>query len=104
MLRKGDWKYLYFTGDVPLLFNLRDDPGELRNLAGRPETATIQKELHQHLTSLVDPDAVTHRAFEAQKRVLTKMVATMTRDEFCNEISGRLGKAQAWVLTDRYYS
>jgi len=104
MLRKGDWKYLYFTGDVPLLFNLKDDPGELRNLAGRPETATIQKELHQHLTSLVDPDAVTHRAFEAQKRVLTKMVATMTRDEFCNEISGRLGKAQAWVLTDRYYS
>jgi choline-sulfatase len=104
MLRKGDWKYLYFTGDVPLLFNLKDDPGELRNLAGKQETAAKQKELHQHLTSLVDPDAVTRRAFDAQERVLTKMVAKMKRDEFYDEISGRLGSAQAWVLTDRHYS
>jgi choline-sulfatase len=103
MLRKGDWKYLYFTGDVPLLFNLKDDPGELRNLAGRPETAAVQGELHQHLTSLVDPDAVTRRAFETQERVLMKMVHEMKRDEFYDEISGRLGAAQARVLTDRYY-
>jgi choline-sulfatase len=103
MLRKGDWKYLYFTGDVPLLFNLKDDPGELRNLAGRPETAAIQKQLHQHLTSLVDPDTVTRRAFDAQERVLMNMVRNMKRDEFYEEISGRLGRAQAWVLTSRHY-
>jgi choline-sulfatase len=103
MLRKEDWKYLYFSGDVPLLFNLKDDPGELRNLAGRPETAAIQKELHGRLTSLVDPDAVTRRAFDAQERVLMKMVREMKRDEFYQEISGRLGSAQAWVLTSRHY-
>jgi choline-sulfatase len=103
MLRKGDWKYLYFTGDEPLLFNLKDDPGELRNLAGKPETAAIQKQLHGHLTSLVDPDAVTRRGFAAQERVLMKMVKSMKRDEFYDELVGRLGSAQAWVLANRYY-
>jgi choline-sulfatase len=103
MLRKGDWKYLYFTGDVPLLFNLRQDPGELRNLAGKKETAAIQKELHQQLTSLVEPDAITRRAFDAQQRVLLNMVKNMKREEFYEEIRGRLGGAQAWVETNRYY-
>ena len=37
MIRKGDWKYIYFAGDQPLLFNLKNDPGELRNLAGEPQ-------------------------------------------------------------------
>ena len=103
MLRKEDWKYLYFTGDEPLLFNLKDDPAELRNLAGKPETAAIQKELHRRLTSLVDPDAVTRRAFDAQERVLMKMVKSMKRGEFHDEIVGRLGSAQAWVLANKYY-
>jgi hypothetical protein len=31
------------------------------------------------------------------------MVKQMKRDEFYEEISGRLGRAQAWVLTDRHY-
>jgi len=103
MLRKGDWKYLYFSGDDPLLFNLKDDPGEFMNLAGRPDTAAIQKQLHQHLLSLVAPDAVTRRAFDAQDRVLMNMVKTMKRDEFYDEIVGRLGTAQAWVLANKYY-
>ena len=104
MLRKGDWKYFYFTGDVPLLFNLKDDPGELRNLAGKPETAAVQKELHRHLTSLVDPDAVTRRAFDAQQRVLMNMVRSMKRDEFYDEISDAGERTSLWVLTDRHYA
>jgi choline-sulfatase len=103
MIRKGEWKYLYFTGDLPLLFNLKTDPEEHVNLAGRKDTAAIQKELHGHLTSLVDPDAVTRRAFAAQERVLMKLVKEMKREEFYEEIVGRLGTAQAWMIANRYY-
>ncbi len=103
MIRKAGWKYLYFTGDEPLLFNLQNDPGEFRNLAGKPESAAVQRELHAHLTSLLDPDAVTERAFAEQERRLTKMVSKMTPKEFHDEIVGRLGPAQAGVLTMKYY-
>jgi choline-sulfatase len=103
MIRKGDWKYLYFAGDEPLLFNLKDDPGEFRNLAGEKSAAAIQKELHGILTGLLDPDAVSDRAFREQERVLNQMVARMKPEEFYDEIVGRLGDAQAHVLTRRYY-
>lgn len=103
MIRKGDWKYIYFSGDVPLLFNLKDDPGEFRNLAGSKTTAAIQKELHGILTGLLDPDAVSERAFAEQERVLGEMVRRMKPEEFYDELVGRLGKAQARVLTRKYY-
>ena len=103
MIRKGDWKYLYFAGDRPLLFNLKDDPGELRDLAGKPETAAIQRELDARLKSLVDPDAVSERAFAEQERRLEAMVRRMSASEFYDEIEGRLGAAQARVMTNRHY-
>ncbi|MFB3825182.1 MAG: sulfatase-like hydrolase/transferase [Bryobacteraceae bacterium] len=101
MIRKGDWKYIYFTGDDPLLFNLKDDPGEFHNLAGKAQD--VRKELHGILTSQLDPDAVTERAFAEQERVLDNMVRTMKPDEFYEEIVGRLGPAQARILTNRHY-
>ena len=33
MIRDGDYKYTFWAHDVPELYNLRNDPGELRNLA-----------------------------------------------------------------------
>lgn len=103
MIRKGDWKYLYFSGDEPLLFHLKEDPGELRNLAGRSETKEIQRELHKLLLSVVDPDRVTDAAFRKQRRILEEMVRAKTRDEFYETLVGRLGKAQASVLTAQFY-
>jgi choline-sulfatase len=103
MIRKGEWKYLYFTGDRPLLFNLQEDPGELRNLAGKAETKAIEQELHARLTKLVDPDQVTARAFVAQERVLAEMVRKMKPADFHDELEPRLGAAQARILTDLHY-
>jgi choline-sulfatase len=37
MIRRGEWKYNYFTHDMAELFNLKEDPDELRNLAALPE-------------------------------------------------------------------
>ena len=103
LIRKGDWKYIYFTGDDSLLFNLKDDPGELRNLAAAPEHAAKKRELHAHLTSLLDPDSVTDMAFAEQERRLAGMVKRMSKNEFQEELVGRLGSAQARALTAKYY-
>jgi choline-sulfatase len=104
MIRKGDWKYLYFSFfGANLLFNLREDPGELNNLAGRPETAAIEKEMHETLTSLVDPDAITLRAFEKQDEFLEKIVKSHDANAFYQLIAGRLGQGQAVLITCQHY-
>lgn len=103
LVRKGGWKYLYFTGDEPLLFNLKDDPGEFHNLAGKPGAVAVQEELHGILTSLANPDAVTAAAFQKQRRVLQQMLKTRSKQEFYQTIVGRLGKAQASAIATQHY-
>jgi len=103
MIRKGDWKYLYFTADEPLLFNLREDPGEFHNMANDKRHAHVRQELHAHLASLVDPDAITDAAFRRQEEVLRGLVKKGSRQQFYETIVGRLGSAQARALTDRHY-
>ena len=49
MIRKGDWKYNFYTGDVNELYNLKVDPLELNNLIDKPKYADIQKELNAQL-------------------------------------------------------
>ena len=44
MIREGDYKYTYWTDDIPELYNLRPDPKEMHNLAGVAEyQATINR-------------------------------------------------------------
>jgi len=104
MIRRGEWKYIYFSwyGDT-LLFNLKEDPGEMNNLADNPAHASKVRELHGLLTSLVDPDKVTEAAFRKQHQVLMKMVQEKTPDEFFHALRGRLGRGQATALTRKYY-
>jgi choline-sulfatase len=103
MIRKGDWKYFYFTGDRPLLFNLKDDPGEFHDLADDKTYADLRRELHAQLASLLDPDKVTEQAFLEQERRLMATVKKMTAGEFYDELVGRLGEAQARIQTMKYY-
>jgi choline-sulfatase len=37
MMRSGDYKYSFWVNDMPELYNMRDDPKEMRNLAILPE-------------------------------------------------------------------
>jgi choline-sulfatase len=99
MIRKGDWKYIYFSWHDSLLFNLKDDPGEFRNLSGKPEYSSIEGELHGILTSLIKPDEITERAFQAQEAMLKKRFAEMGTEKFYQEMESRLGKGQARTLT-----
>ncbi len=102
-IRKGQWKYIYFTGDEPLLFDLQQDPGEFTNLAKEPGYAEVRKELHGLLTSLVDPDAVTTAGFRRQEEVMRRLVRERSQEEFYRMLVGRLGTMQARLLTRRAY-
>ncbi len=103
LIRKGDWKYIYFSWYEPLLFHMKDDPGELHNRAADPAAAPVLRELHGILTSVLDPSAVTLRAFEEQDRRLAALVRTSTATSFRKVLESRLGRGQAAVLTSKYY-
>jgi choline-sulfatase len=104
MIRKAQWKYIYATGYEPLLFDLRSDPGEKNNLAGKPQTGEVQKELHSELLRLVpDPDRVTEQAFAAQQGLLERLIRESTRQEFYDALRSRLGAGQARVLANQFY-
>ncbi|MHA1680995.1 MAG: sulfatase-like hydrolase/transferase [Promethearchaeota archaeon] len=69
MVRRGDWKYVYHnkiggkTGGERELFNLRDDPGELNNLAGNDKYAENLLELHALIVKELgeEPDNIEKR-------------------------------------------
>jgi choline-sulfatase len=52
MVRRGDWKYCHYTDDTPELFNLRDDPQEMRNLAVSPAWRGQRDELRSLIIGL----------------------------------------------------
>jgi hypothetical protein len=56
MLRRGPWKYIAYVGYEPMLFDLANDPDEVRNLASaRPE---VVREMDSQLRKIVDYPAV----------------------------------------------
>lgn len=66
MLRRGDWKYIVHVGEWVQLFNLKDDPWEIHNLADeRPETVA---EMDALLRGIVDYEEVDARAKAYDKR------------------------------------
>ncbi|MBN2413750.1 sulfatase-like hydrolase/transferase [candidate division KSB1 bacterium] len=101
MVRKGDWKYIYFSFYDDLLFNVREDPYELNNLANAPEAQEIKKELYGILTSLLDPDKVTLEAFEVQGRKLKEIADPRTEDELTEYLTSRLGEGQARLVAKK---
>jgi arylsulfatase A-like enzyme len=49
MIRTGDWKYNLYLKNGAELYNLKDDPGEINNLAGNPQFAAVEKDLRARL-------------------------------------------------------
>ena len=98
MVRKGDWKYIHFSWYDDLLFNVRKDPGEFNNLIDKPETSAIQAELKDIMYSLVNPEAVTAQAFDAQQKILDSFAEGMNEDELFDMLKGRLGNGQARIV------
>ncbi len=63
VIRDKHYKYIYFNGLHPLLFDLSNDPSELNNLADDPDYANIMLEYAQKLLSwrmMNDERTLTH--------------------------------------------
>ena len=50
MIRRGPWKLVHTHGRPPALFNIDDDPREMRDLAEEPECAAVRRELTERVT------------------------------------------------------
>jgi choline-sulfatase len=72
MVKQGNYKYIHVTGHKPQLYNLSDDPKEWNNLAGQPEYADIEANLHALLMANFDPDNIEARVQDslARRRVI----------------------------------
>src|SRR5690606_27761558 len=67
MLRQGRWKYHYYVGHPPELFDLEADPDELQDLASDPAVADILAQLEATLRRICDPEAIDRQAKADQR-------------------------------------
>ncbi|MBF0277484.1 MAG: sulfatase-like hydrolase/transferase [SAR324 cluster bacterium] len=58
MVRKEEWKLIYFLGHRCQLFNLKEDPEELHDLGEDPHYQNIQDELKHLVLEDWDPDQI----------------------------------------------
>lgn len=70
MLRRGRYKYIHYHGFDPELYDIQDDPEELRNLALDPSMAGLLREFHQLLGGFVDPAGADTDAKTDQARMI----------------------------------
>lgn len=72
MIRHGRFKYIYHAGYRPELFDLAADPGETRDLAELPESRPALDDCEKALRALLDPEAVSARAFADQNALIAR--------------------------------
>ncbi len=66
MLRNARWKYNYYPGYAPELYDMIDDADELIDLGESATHADIRAQCHAQMLTLVDPEVANRRAFADQ--------------------------------------
>ena len=72
MIRRDRWKYVHYVGYPPQLFDLASDPDELKDLADKPEAASVRADCEAMLREILDPEAVNALAFSDQAVTIAK--------------------------------
>jgi choline-sulfatase len=67
MIRDGKWKYVYYVGEVPQLFDLEADPQEACDLGTSADHGAVLARCEAKLRAIVDPEAVNTQAFRDQQ-------------------------------------
>ncbi len=66
MLRRDNWKLVYYPEYPAQLFDLQTDPGEENDLGGSKAHASILTDLLDAMREIMDPDKTNERAFKDQ--------------------------------------
>jgi choline-sulfatase len=72
MIRHGQWKYIHYATLPPMLFDLKNDPHERRDLGRDPAHAAVIAECEQALREVVNPEAADQLAKSDQKAVIAR--------------------------------
>jgi choline-sulfatase len=67
MLRRARYKYNYYVGAPPQLFDLQEDPDELNDLSTVAEHRPLLQDFERELRALLNPEAVDAQARADQK-------------------------------------
>ncbi|WP_310831429.1 sulfatase-like hydrolase/transferase [Paenibacillus pedocola] len=70
MLRDEHYKYIHYVDYPPQLFNLKDDPDELEDLAGDPSYEDVIRRFEEQLAEMLDPQEINSKAKKDQVRRL----------------------------------
>ncbi len=77
MVRWQQWKYVYYVGHTPQLFDMNADPQELNNLAmlgvNDPAVQEALIEGEARLRQICDPEAVNDQCFADQRRRIAEL-------------------------------
>ena len=87
MLREGDWKYIAYPGFEPQLFNLADDPDEIRNRASMDPGVT--KRMDTKLRRIVDYEEVHQRCMRYNKASFRRWRAEARAGKYSTTEYGR---------------
>lgn len=70
MVRKGDWKLIHYHDFAPELFDLKNDPEEITNLANTPAYSKNLAEMEAELKKICDPKTMNDLAFADQDAMI----------------------------------
>ena len=85
MLRDARWKYNYYPGYAPELFDMLTDPDELIDLGESAPHVDIRAQCYAQMQTLVDPEAANELAFADQAERIEELggvEAVLNSDEF----------------------
>ena len=81
MVRRDQYN-IYYLGFPPQLFDLEKDPDELNDLAGQPETQSVESELHTLVLENWDPNTFgLHMAIKKSEYEIIESWARKTHPE-----------------------
>ncbi len=72
MVRDDQYKYVHYVDDQPQLFDLRNDPQELENLADSTNHQSARSTMESKLRDIVDPEVVDEQAKQDQHALIEK--------------------------------
>ena len=83
MVRRGDWKLNYYHGYEPQLFNLAEDPHELRDRVQDPGCAMVRRELTEEVLKGWDPEAIASKmeTLLEEQRILSSWARTVEPED-----------------------